>query len=251
MKITVTGTYNTINDTVLTFESAIDRAEITLEFTGEDPDFGTETLVYGGDATATMIELCREQLEEITAFLDESCEGTYRPDSITEKYPALEDLNNSSLIAFERLLQEITGEGNRLFRNKKGCQAIIDTIDVVAELIRDKFISGDVRSVYIATECDANTGDKKDAEFWQDWYCIKSLDLPFDNWDTEIALLMGHCGGGDVRFAYADDDDRATNTFTDNIRQMIVSSTGCGAAHTVYVEFIGANETNPYEIGRE
>jgi len=95
------------NDTKLMFTKTADLAEIELAFTSEDEDYGTEILIYGGGPTETFMSLCKKQLNELTTFLDASRGGTWRLDEIMESYKHFDGLNNSSLIAFERMLQEI------------------------------------------------------------------------------------------------------------------------------------------------
>lgn len=246
-KIEMFATYNYENDTMLTFSKTGNRAEIELAFTSEDEDYGTETLVCGGDAEETLMSLCKAQLDQLTTFLDETCDGTWRPDSIVQNYKHLDDLNNSSLIAFERMLQEIIGcnTPRRISagKNKHGHDFVIDTIGAVAPTIRKKFMSGEVSAVYISTD-EYETGmDPDDGGYW---YKIVKIDLPFDNNPDEIALMMGYCGGGNVTFAYkyTEDDD---SWLDEQITEMIVTSTGESKDTKVYAEFIGKNDEHSYE----
>ena len=246
-KIEMYATYCYEDDTKLTFSMTGNRAEIELSFTSEDEDYGTETLVYTGDADKTLMSLCEEQLAELTTFLDETCDGTWRPDSIVQNYKHLDDLNNSSLIAFERMLQTIVS-GSSLRRsssgkNKYGHEYMIDRIGAIAYTIRKKFMSGEVSAVYISTD-EYETGMDPDNGGY--WYKIVKIDLPFDNNPDEIALLMGYCGGGNVTFAYkyTDDDD---SWLDEQITEMIVTSTGESKDTKVYVEFIGKNDEHSYE----
>lgn len=245
--ITMYGTYNYTNDTKLTFTKTKNRAEIKLEYTDEDPDYGTETLVCGGDAKETLISLCHDQLDELTTFLDETNDGTYRPEDIMCSYKHLDDLNNSSLIAFERMLQSIVGEGvNRKINfgtNKNGHRFVIGSIQDVADDIREAFVKHEVKSVYIAHDVNEDDNDVDEQEGWSK---IIALDLPFDNMPHELALLMGYCGGGGVELAYSYDDSD-TSCFTHDIALMISNCTGNGPTSEVYVEFIGVNDKHSYE----
>lgn len=253
-KITMQRTTNYPGDTVLTFSKDDARAEIELCYTDADPDFGTETLVCGGDAKETLLSLCRDQLDELTTFLDETNDGTYRPEEIVSGYKHLEDLNNSSLIAFERMLQEILGEDGKnrsqpTFTNKNGHAVMIAPINEVANLIREHFVAEDVKSVYIATAPDCGDEHEKDPLNWSNWFKIIKLDLPFDNDLQELALLMGYCGGGNVEMAYSYDDSD-TRAFARDISRMISNSTGEKETAVVYAEFIGVNDKHSYENDR-
>ena len=65
---TIYYTHDYKNDTTYTFKQGTERSEITMTFTSEDPDYGTETLVYGGDGTEK--ELREDLLDEISETLD-------------------------------------------------------------------------------------------------------------------------------------------------------------------------------------
>lgn len=253
-KITMQRTTNYPGDTMLTYTKDDNRAEIELCYTDADPDFGTETLVCGGDANETLPSLCRDQLNELTAFLDETNDGTYRPEEIVVRYKHLEDLNNSSLIAFERMLQEILGEhgtnrSRMTFTNCNGHAVAIAPINEVASLIRERFEAEDIKSVYIATAPDYGDRHEKDPDKWSSWFKIIKLDLPFDNSPFELALLMGYCGGGNVEMAYTYDESD-TSAFTRDIARMICNSTGEKETEIVYAEFIGVNDKHSYENDR-
>lgn len=231
------------NDTKLMFTKTADMAEIELAFTSEDEDYGTEILVYGGGPTETFMSLCKKQLNELTAFLDASRGGTWRLDEIMESYKHFDGLNNSSLIAFERMLQEIVGVNvcRKLTAgiNKNGHEFKIATINEIAPMIRERFIAGDVKAVYIVTEPAEGVNCADDDEAF--WSKIVRLDLPFDNDNREIALLMGRRGGGNVTFAYKhyEDDD---GWLDDQIIDMICNSTGDSSSAVICAEFIGVND---------
>ena len=251
-KITMQRTTNYPGDTVLTFSRNDVRAEIELCYTDADPDFGTETLVCGGDEKETLLSLCRDQLNELTAFLDETNDGTYRPEEIVSGYKHLEDLNNSSLIAFERMLQEILGEDGKnrsrlTFTNKNGHAVMIAPINEVAGPIREHFVAEDVKSVYISTAPECFDERKRDPDKWQNWFKIVKLDLPFGNQPQELALLMGYVGGGNVDLAYSYDDSD-TSAFARDISRMISNSTGEEETAVVYAEFIGVNDRHAYDL---
>ena len=99
------------NDTTYEFEQDPDgRGQITMTFTSEDPDYGTETLVYGGNGTEH--ELRDELLHDLTECLDLQEEGHcgMMPDNL--KYYD-EEFTRTTLIACENALHWIQeGETN-------------------------------------------------------------------------------------------------------------------------------------------
>lgn len=95
-------THDHTNDTTYSFERDPDgRGQITMAFTSEDPDYGTEELVFGGNGTEQ--ELRNDLLEEIAECLDlqEAGKCGFMPEHL--KYYD-EDFIRTSLIAFEAML---------------------------------------------------------------------------------------------------------------------------------------------------
>lgn len=248
--ITMYATYNTADDTKLTFNKTDDRAEIILEFTGEDPNYGKETWVCGGDPKETLLDLCKGQLDEITKFLNETEDGTYRPVDITMAYPdGIGDLCTSSLIAFERMLQGIIGQEPRkvkMGRNKNGHMAMTDTIRNIAPKIAEAFWENKVSKVYIATDCEEGNLDPEDPE---GWYKIVRQELTFDNLPGEMLLVMGYLGGGNVTTAYKCYEDLPDEfDFVSKVTEMICGSTGEDENAVIYAEFIGVDDVHSYDI---
>lgn len=94
------------NDTTYLCEQDTDgMLSITMTFTSEDPDYGTEELIYRGDGTEQ--ELRDDLLEEITEYLDLKETARWIPDYL-QYYD--EDFIKTSLIAFEAMLMEMKGE---------------------------------------------------------------------------------------------------------------------------------------------
>jgi len=90
----VTYSHDYPNDTRLEFTRDESRAQIELSFTSEDPDCGTETLVYGADEGATRTELIAELRADITAYLDsQPCADRY-----------YDEYTRTALYAFEAIL---------------------------------------------------------------------------------------------------------------------------------------------------
>ena len=96
------------DDTKYTYEVRSDGCgQITMEFTSEDPDCGTEVLIYAGDVSET--ELRHELLNEIAACLDRQEAGRpmfVRPlDYDLDYYD--QNYTRTALIAFECMLLEM------------------------------------------------------------------------------------------------------------------------------------------------
>lgn len=88
------------NDTTYTFERDPDgRGQITMTFTSEDPDYGTEELIYGGYDSES--ELRGDLLKEIEECLDLREAGKPIPEHL--RYYD-EDFAKTSLIAFNNML---------------------------------------------------------------------------------------------------------------------------------------------------
>ena len=69
--------------------------QLELSFTSEDPDMGTETLVYAGD-TNDWRELAGELKKEITDYLDSLLGDDY-----------YDEYSRTALYAFENMLNEL------------------------------------------------------------------------------------------------------------------------------------------------
>ena len=107
MAETLYYTHDYENDTTYTFEPGNTRSQITMTYTSEDPDFGTETLVYGGDGNEK--ELARELLSDLSRCLDmqENPPRFARAADFDLQYYD-NNYSRTSLIAFEAMLLEIT-----------------------------------------------------------------------------------------------------------------------------------------------
>lgn len=101
-------TYWYDNDTKLHWHHLEDkRAELKLEYTSEDEDYGTDTLTLVGDPSASLLDLCKEERDTITEFLDKTDNGNKRN---VEGYREICDLSNSTLYAFEKCLTHIIND---------------------------------------------------------------------------------------------------------------------------------------------
>lgn len=222
----------------LTFTQEDNRSEIEIECNGD-------LLVCGGESNETMLDLCQEELNDLTTFLDKTKDGICRPVS-GDSYFELRDISTPSLIAMENFLKDILGSDSprrkdRMFINKGGHIAMIAKITDAARAIRDRFLSGDIDHVDISTWPASGEPDSQDPDNWASWYKIAKIHLDFDNMPHEIALLMGHYGGGNVTMAYSYDESDS-QCFVDDIANMIVNSTGEDMDAEVYAEFHDSKE---------
>ena len=57
-------------DTRLEYARTGDRSELKLSFSSEDPDMGTEEMIYAGENGESMQELAADLKAELTGYLD-------------------------------------------------------------------------------------------------------------------------------------------------------------------------------------
>lgn len=101
---TLTYTHDYPNDTTLEYTEGEGRNELTLTFTSEDPDCGTEIMIFGGDDC--MEELMLELYTEISSFLDAKERRSFggyvgaTPASYYDEY------TRTALYAFEAMLMQ-------------------------------------------------------------------------------------------------------------------------------------------------
>ena len=111
-------THDYENDTVIEFRMTSCRSELEMSFTSEDPDYGTETLVYGAEPAETLKDLASELLKELTAYIDYAYSPIYYSDEKPES-PVSHDAEDyydnygyTSLIAFEGWLIDLVRSEN-------------------------------------------------------------------------------------------------------------------------------------------
>ena len=103
-------THDHNNDTVLEFNVSQDRAEIACTFSSEDPDYGSEELILGGDAGETAKDLAEDLLKDIVTYLNGTNNGLNRTDDAPLAF-VFGDYNNSTLYAVEAMLTEYVRDG--------------------------------------------------------------------------------------------------------------------------------------------
>ena len=104
-------------DTVLEYTRTGDRSELRLSFSSEDPDMGTEEMVYGADGGESMQELVSELKAELTGYLDAEDtssfyeqQGLSRRDGLQSQEEYFSEYSRTSLYAFEAILQQTERE---------------------------------------------------------------------------------------------------------------------------------------------
>lgn len=99
------------NDTTLTYSRSGSQVEMKLSFTSEDPDMGTEEMLYNGQAGESLDTLVTELRKGISAFLDHA-DGYVRsdPQAIQSSDDYYADFSRTALFAFEGALKEMEKE---------------------------------------------------------------------------------------------------------------------------------------------
>ena len=96
------------NDTKLHWHHLEDKSvELKLEFTSEDPDYGTDTLTAVGDPSCSFLDMCRKERDLITEFLDRTDDGIHRT---IDGYDDIRDFSNTTLYAFEGILNHLIND---------------------------------------------------------------------------------------------------------------------------------------------
>lgn len=240
-KITIYYTHDSENDTRLVYSTSKDRNEIELMYYGPDPDCDESIKILGGDAFESMLDLAKEQLEAITAYLDETDNGYKRGNSTDQ---TLDEYCNSALYAWENMLREVVGTTGtaRRFVNTNGRKYIVLPVSDAAKVIMDAFVNDKVKYMYLAAD-HFFKDDINDMHNWSEWYKIVQTVLPFDNEEFEMVLMMGYCGGGCVKMAYTNDCCNDTGDFICKIEDMICSAAELHSDNKVYLEFVEDENT--------
>ena len=106
-------TYDYPADTTLEYTRKGGRAELTLSFGSEDPDMGTEEMIFGSDKGESMAELVSELKKEIQSYLDAADTSSFYEQQ-GEAMPVAKELygeySRTALYAFEAILNETEKE---------------------------------------------------------------------------------------------------------------------------------------------
>lgn len=110
---TLNYTHDYDNDTKLEYKRAGNDALITLSFTSEDPDAGTEVMLYHGEAGESANELIHDCRAEISDYLDRmdsssffEQQGMKASDGIHSQDDYYSEYTRSALYAFEGALKQ-------------------------------------------------------------------------------------------------------------------------------------------------
>lgn len=105
-------THDYTADTTLEYTRQGDHAELRLSFSSEDPDMGTEEMVYGGENRESMAELVSDLKNEITAYLDAADTASFydQQGMPVEADVVYGEYSRTALYAFEAILSETEKE---------------------------------------------------------------------------------------------------------------------------------------------
>ena len=252
-KITKYFDHDYSNDTTIEFVKSGLYTMLNCSFTSEDPNYGTETIHFSGEHDDSMKEVAYNMLREVSIYLDS--EYSHNRDNIDKEIVKnYENYCNSTLIAVERALQEITkGYKPENPVNKHGHQYMIGTIEECADKMFKLWQEDKLERVYVAESFGLNEDDPSDPDWCSEWHEIVRVDLPFDNYKDEMLLMIGYCGGGNVATAYTHNykDLGEDPFFVENIAKMISESTGLDIKGKIYMEFIKIGDKHSYEHKEE
>ncbi len=104
-------------DTTLEYTRTGNRSELRLSFSSEDPDMGTEEMLYAGENGESMQELVADLKAELTGYLDAvdtssfyQQQGISLSDGIHSQDDYFSEYSRTSLYAFEAILQQTERE---------------------------------------------------------------------------------------------------------------------------------------------
>ncbi|MBP5463022.1 MAG: hypothetical protein J6Y20_13010, partial [Lachnospiraceae bacterium] len=140
------------------------------------------------------------------------------------------DYSNSTLYAVEKALHEIA-EG---YRPNKWYATIADASFMMAKRFLE---SSDVIFAFCESDREEAKGNPAEHKENGGWHGVKRIPGFFDNEPNEFIVAVGHYGGGNVGFGYA--DYGATDELSEiswAIRKAIYEATGWDADNMIYVE---------------
>lgn len=251
-KITNCYTHDYENDTSVEYVNTGAYSQLTCSFTSEDEDYGTETIhSLVAKPPKKLEQMAFEMAKDIGKHLD-SLDNHHLKSVYTEeerKFMKLYgDYGTTTLYAVEHVLNDIAKDS---VINSNGHEFMVGTIrECATELIR-RFTNKEIRCAYVAIDWDEEVPHRVDGA--SRWYKVVRVDLPFDNNDNEMLLMIGYCGGGDVETAYCLDITESNDPwFHASVVKMLKDSTDALSIDTKrYVEFIGVNDEHSYELDKE
>ena len=110
-----TYTHDYSNDTMLEYSRSGNESTLRLSFTSEDPDMGTEELLYHGENGEPMQELADDLRAEIKAYLDDQDSSSFaKQQGLKDEIHSMEDMygeySRTALYAFEAVLNQYAGQ---------------------------------------------------------------------------------------------------------------------------------------------
>ena len=100
-------------DTVLEYTRTGNRAELRLSFSSEDPDLGTEEMLYCGENSESMLELVSDLRAELKGYLDAADTSSFYQQQGLSPEPGIHseedyfgEYTRTALYAFEGILTE-------------------------------------------------------------------------------------------------------------------------------------------------
>ena len=160
-------THDYPGDTVLEYSVTGSRAELKLSFGSEDPDMGTEEMIYGGDDSESMYELVADLRADLSAYLDyEDTSSFYRqqslsrPPGIHSREDYFGEYSRTALYAFEGILRQTEREAIHNMRWEPLSPDKIDWGYSDSDSERDHACVGHLRGDF------GRGGD----EFWTSWF---------------------------------------------------------------------------------
>ena len=228
-KITKYFKHDYENDTTIEYVNTGLYSMLNCSFTSEDPDYGTDTLHYTAEPAVSMEQMAYEMGREITDFCNKHDAGEYRriTDEESRIYGAY---SNSTLYAIEKALHEIA-EG---YRPNKWYATIADASFMMAKRFLE---NSDVTFAFCESDREEANGNPAEHEDNGGWHGVKRIPGFFDNEPNEFIVAVGHYGGGNVGFGYA--DYGATDELSEiswAIRKAICEATKWNTNHMIYVE---------------
>lgn len=229
-KITKYFKHDYENDTTIEYVNTGLYSMLNCSFTSEDPDYGTDTIHSNLSSPPKPREqMAYEVAQEIAAYLDATEDGTYRKNGVPyeRQYGVF---SNSTLYAIEKALHEIA-EG---YHPNKWYATIADASFLMAKRFLE---NSDVTFAFCESDREEAKGNPVKHEDNGGWHGVKRIPGFFDNEPNEFIVAVGHYGGGNVGFGYADYE--ATDELSEisrAIRKAICEATGWDAENYIYIE---------------
>ncbi len=160
-------THDYPGDTKMEYIRTGERAELRLSFSSEDPDMGTEEMLYGGEKGESMIELAADLRADLTGYLDDADRSSFfqqqglpQPDGIHSHEDYLGEYSRTALYAFEGILQQTERESRQNLRWKPLTQEKLDWVYSDSKADPERGCVGHLRGDF------GHRGN----EFWTSWF---------------------------------------------------------------------------------